>query len=137
MVRVAAGFPTGAVLLLPSPWGKVVKASDVLRLPVKPLWDLVGAESQSDFARKLGVQQTSVARWLKNGGIPLERCDGFAVENGYHPMSLWGEEWYEAELGWLQRVELRRLRRNERNAGYRANRRRRDRDANVPGRPPD
>ena len=112
-----------------------MKQSDILRLPVKPLWDLLTPENRADFARQLGVPGNSVARWFKNGGIPLDRCDEFAIKIGYHPMSVWGEEWYDAEVLWLQRLELRRLRRNERNAGYRANRRRRDNGGTAVGRP--
>jgi len=109
-----------------------VKASDILRLPVQPLWDLVHAENAGDLAVKLGIDRSSVTRWIKHGGIPLARCDAFAVELGFHPMSVWGDEWYDAEVLDLANAEKReQLSRDRRNAGRR--RRRRERDGTAVG----
>lgn len=99
-----------------------MKAEDIVRLPARPLWESVGRpQSAAEFAQAVGVKKTTVLRWLSNGGIPFVSCDELAVRVGLHPMSVWGDDWYVAELADLDKKETQRLRRNERNAGYRRN----------------
>ena len=97
-----------------------MKAEDIVRLSLDPLWRVAGRPGDAEaFARVLGVPRRSVERWIDRQGVPFDRADGLAVSLGLHPMSIWGDEWYRAEVEDLGKKERQRVQRNARNQVYR------------------
>lgn len=78
-------------------------------LPLKPLWDLARVKADipddglmaagvwgftaAQFAEMCGTSSRAVTRWRKDGRIPWLSADEAAVNLGFHPMLVWGDDW--------------------------------------------
>lgn len=65
-----------------------------MRLPYAPFADVCGA-NMSEVARRCGVHPSLVVRW-KQRGLTVEMADRCACRFGWHPASVWGDDWWDA-----------------------------------------
>lgn len=63
------------------------------RLPVAPLQ---GDDTILALARRLGVGNKQVHRWIAEGGIPFYAADDAACRLGLHPDAVWGRAYWDA-----------------------------------------
>jgi hypothetical protein len=86
-------------------------------MPLKPLERLarLKADMPSEFddtftdekfATMLGVSKRSVARWRVTGEIPWTTADVVAVNLGFHPHDVWGEDWEALDNYQLTKKDL-------------------------------
>ena len=80
------------------------RADAAPRLPLEPLirkTGLVGStaewghpNTQSEFARQVGISRRSAARAFKRGDVAVEHGDRWAAALGHHPTEIWGRGFY-------------------------------------------
>lgn len=58
------------------------------------------------FATMLGISKRSVARWRVTGSIPWLTADTVAVNLGFHPYDVWGDEWLALDNYQLTQKDL-------------------------------
>jgi len=51
--------------------------------------------TDSTIATHVGVGRHTVFRWRKAGSIPLHSADRAAIHAGFHPIEIWGTEFYD------------------------------------------
>lgn len=69
------------------------------RLPFEPLATAIAGDSIT-LAGRCGVDRRTISRW-RTRGLDADTADRAAAHAGYHPIEVWGDAFYRAELGTL------------------------------------
>jgi hypothetical protein len=68
-----------------------------IKLPVEPLLDMFVGVNEDEIAHRLGVTRHTIEHW-KNFGLSLTVGDRVAVRLGLHPLLIWKDDYWKADL---------------------------------------
>lgn len=64
------------------------------RYPLHELEALLGWPIQAELAEECGVTWVAVQGWIRRG-LSWAQADELATRFGYHPIEVWGADWFE------------------------------------------
>jgi len=65
---------------------------------IGPLLRKLGDTQDEAAAERLGISFATFRRWKYTGNVRLNyvQADRYAIRLGYHPSSVWGEQWWRS-----------------------------------------
>jgi lambda repressor-like predicted transcriptional regulator len=51
--------------------------------------------AMAEISRRAGLSPGAVLKTVKHGGITIHQADRLAVLLGYHPSTIWGDQFYQ------------------------------------------
>lgn len=73
----------------------------------------IGLDDIAATAERLNSGRDKIYKWIKGDTRwTYGQADRYAIRAGYHPASIWGEQWWAEAAHDAEMAEIRRLRKN-------------------------